>query len=266
MKIIKKAVTSVLSNGKHLPAPNTRPRNPDQEFQKRTITPMGFVGDIVSIATEGSTFNKVWVKRELDPRFRETLMLAIARMNDSKYCSWAHHEWAAIEGVSDQELAQIENLDPSHFDKRTWLALSFVRELVAARFGPLPKALMQKMTAAYSPEEIEEITLVAKVMDFANRTSNTFDALTSRMGGRPSTAGRLLDEAVMSAAFVCAVPPILTYFARATNRSVPEMFGRMRNYTKKMDVEYLAAEKAQQAKTVTAPKRRRATTSRKVAA
>ena len=88
---------------------------------------------MASIAAEAPTFNKVWVKRELDPRFRETLMLAVARLNDSKYCSWAHHEWAGIEGVTDEELAHIEQMDPANFDGRTWLALS-----VRVRAGDRP--------------------------------------------------------------------------------------------------------------------------------
>lgn len=218
-----------------------------KHFHKSTITPLGFVGDVISIVTEGSTFNKVWVKRELDPRFRETLMLAVARMNDSKYCSWAHHEWAAIEGVSEEELANIERLELSHFDARTQLALSFVRELVALRFAPASESLMQKMRAAFSAEEIEEITLVAKVMDFANRSSNTFDALVSRINGKPSRTGRLLDEAVMSAAFFCALPPLMTFFSRASNSPVTEVLGRMRDYTKKMDVEYMTTKSPQPA-------------------
>lgn len=262
MKIIKKAVTSVLSNGKRLPAPNTRPRNPSQEFQKRTITPMGFVGDVMSIVTEGSTFNKVWVKRELDPRFRETLMLAVARMNESKYCSFAHHEWALIEGVAKADLPHIENLDPTHFDAKTMLALNFVGELVSSRFGPVSKTLMQKMRAHYSAEEIEEIKLVAKVMDFANRSSNTFDALISRLSGKPSLSGRLLDEAVMSAAFLCALPPLLSFFAKRSGSTVSEVLGRMREYTKKMDVEAMGAG----SKTTTKPApRKRSTTARKPA-
>lgn len=263
MHPIKKLVAAGIALSKFTAAAGKKSANPIEYFHKRTITPLGFIGDVVSIATEGSTFNKVWVKRELDPRFRETLMLAVARMNDSKYCSWAHREWAAIEGVSEEDIAHIEKLAPSYFDARTRLALSFVRELVAARFGPVSSILMRKMRATFSAEEIEEITLVAKVMDFANRSSNTFDALTARLSGKPSRSGRVLDEVIMSAAFLCALPPLLTYFARASNSSISEAVGRMLDYTKQMDAEYMAAEQAQQAP---APRRRRPAAPRKPAA
>jgi AhpD family alkylhydroperoxidase len=263
MNPIKKSVATGITPSKPTPAARKKPAHPVGNFHKRTITPRGFIGDVVSIATEGSTFNKVWVKRELDPQFRETLMLAIARMNDSKYCSWAHREWAAIEGVSEEEIAHIEQLTPSYFDARTRLALSFVLELVAARFGPVSSTLMRKMRATYSAEEIEEITLVAKVMDFANRSSNTLDALTSRLSGKPSRSGRVLDEAIMSGAILCVMPALWVYFSRASNSSISEVVGRMLDYTKQMDAEYMAAEQAQQ---TPAPRRRRPAAPRKPAA
>jgi AhpD family alkylhydroperoxidase len=120
-------------------------------FRKRTITPLSLVGAVASIATETPTFHKVWVKRELDPGFRETLMLAVARSNDAKYCSWAHHEWAMIEGVPEEELAHVEQMDPAQLDRKTWLAISFVRALVAANFGPVSKELCRRCGPATLP-------------------------------------------------------------------------------------------------------------------
>ena len=210
-------------------------------FTKPTITPAGFLQDVAAIAAERSTFSKVWVKRELDPAFRETLMVAIARMNDSKYCSWAHHEWALIEGVSEQQLANVEQGNTSRFDTRTQVALAFVQELVARRFGKVSAATQRAMDAHFSSEEVEEIALVARVMDFANRSSNTFDAFISRLGGKPAVGAKPLDEVVMSAAFIAAVPPLLRYFSRASDTPVVDVMGRLVNYTRKMEAEYQRA-------------------------
>jgi AhpD family alkylhydroperoxidase len=211
--------------------------SPRGGFRKRTITPLGFVAAVASIATEAPTLLRVWAMRGLDPGFRETLMLAVARFNDSKYCSWAHHEWALIEGVPEDELAHVEHLDRTHFDPKTWLAVSFVRALVAAEFGPVSKELMQDMQASYTAEEIEEITLVAKVMDALNVSSNTFDAFLSRMSGKPSRNGEVVHEAIMSAVFCCVLPPFLVFFSRSSNRSIDEVARRMVAYTLRMDAE-----------------------------
>jgi alkylhydroperoxidase family enzyme len=218
------------------------PASPLGTGRKRTITPLGFLGSVASIATEAATFYKVWVKRDLDPGFRETLMLAVARFNASRYCSWAHHEWAIIEGVPEEELAHVERMGPGHLDRKTWLAISFVRELVAAEFGPVPTQLMKKMRACYTAEEIEEITLVAKVMDALNLGSNTFDAFLSRLSGKPSKDGQIVDEAIMSAVFCCALPPLLTFFSRSSKLSIDELARRMVDYTTKTDAEYIEPE------------------------
>ena len=180
---------------KHSHAAATKSAKRSEGFRKRTITPLEFVGAVASIATEASTLQKIWVDREMDPGFREKLMFAVARHNDAKYCSWAHHEWAVIEGVSEKELAHIEQLDRTHFDRKTWLAITFVRELIATNFGRVSRARMQQMRACYSAEEIRQITLVARVMDALNLSSNTFDAFLSRLSGRPSPKGRIIDEA-----------------------------------------------------------------------
>jgi AhpD family alkylhydroperoxidase len=232
-----------------------------KRFTKPTITPLGFLRDVAAIAAERSVFSKVWVKRELDPAFRETLMVAIARMNDSKYCSWAHHEWALIEGVSEQQLSDVEKQLTTRFDARTKAALRYVQELVAHRFGKVSAEVSSEMSRHFSNEEIEEVKLVAKVMDFANRSSNTFDAFVSRLAGKPSANGRLMDELIMSAAFVCAVPPLVTYFARASETPAVDVVGRLVDYTRKMEADY------QQAAVAPAkPKARKPATPRKKAA
>ena len=104
-------------------------------FRKRTITAREFIRALASIAADAPTLYRVWIKHELNPGFREELMLAVSRVNDCKYCSWAHYEWANLEGIPEKELAQVEQIDPDHFDRKKWLAISYVRELVAVRFG-----------------------------------------------------------------------------------------------------------------------------------
>jgi alkylhydroperoxidase family enzyme len=222
------------------PAAKRKPASLSGAFRKRTTTPLGFIRSVASIATQAPTLYKVWFKRELDPCFRETLMVAVARFNDSKYCSWAHLEWAIIEGAPAEGLASVERMDSAHLDRKTWLAISFVRELVAADFGPVSKQLMKRIRASYTAEEIEEMTLVARVMDALNLGSNTFEAFLSRLGGKPSQNGQVVDEAIMSAVFCCALPPLLTFFSRSSKLSIEELVNRMVDYTAKMDVEYAA--------------------------
>lgn len=236
MSPIRKALQAGATLGKRK-APKDKPAGAFSAFRKRTITAREFASAMGSIAANTPTMYKIWVKHDLDPGFREELMLAVAKLNGCKYCSWAHHEWATIDGVPEEELAQIEQMDPASFDRKKWLAISYVRELVAERFGPLPADLEKKMRQHYSAEEIAEITLVAKVMDAANLGANTFEAMRWRLRGTPVKGSRLFDEIMLSAAFFCIVPPVVVFLARSSKRSVRELTASLLDYTRKADAE-----------------------------
>ena len=93
--------------------PMANPASPFGGFRKRTITAREFARAMASIAAQAPTVYRVWIKRELDPGLREELMFAVSKVNDCRYCSWAHHEWASVDGISEEELAQIEQMDPT---------------------------------------------------------------------------------------------------------------------------------------------------------
>jgi AhpD family alkylhydroperoxidase len=201
-------------------------------FRKRTMTALEFVASTVSLVPDLGTFYRIWVRRDLDPGFREELMVAVARQNECRYCSWAHLEWAGIAGVADEDLAKLEQMDPAHFDRRKWIAICFVRELVTARFGCVPADLMQEMQASYTDREIREITFVAKAMDMANRAANTWDAMRARWRGKPAADSRIFDELVLSAVFLLSAPLIVLFLARATKRPFFAMARSLIDYTR----------------------------------
>jgi len=213
---------------------NTRkkPPSPFGGFHKRTITARQLVGSAVSLAPEVGTMYRVWLKHEIDPGFREELMLAVSRLNDCRYCSWGHQEWAHISGVSDAELAQVEQLDPTGFNRRKWVAISYVRALVTANFGRLQPQLRRAMQHKYSPREIRDIEVIARIMDIANRGSNTWDAMLSRLRGIPAADSRIIDEVILSGVFLATAPVVLFYLSRASKRPFLELASRLIDYTK----------------------------------
>ena len=191
-------------------------------YRKRTITAREFIGSLFSLAGEAPTIYEIWGKHEIDPGFREELMLAVAKLNDCRYCSWGHHEWAHIAGVPEEELARIEQMDPEGFDRRKWVALSYVRAFVSGKFGSVPRELRKEMRENYTAHEIKEIELVVKIMDLANRGANTWDAMLSRLRGNPAADSHIVDEVVLSGAFLTVAPMGIIYLAHASNRSYLE--------------------------------------------
>jgi AhpD family alkylhydroperoxidase len=218
-----------------------KPRSPFGGFKKRTITAPQLVVSVASLAPELGTIYRVWLKHDVDPGFREEIMLAVSRLNDCRFCSWGHQEWAHISGVSDEELAHIEQLDPAGFDRKKWVAISYVRALVTANFGRVQPELRRAMQHKYSSREIREIELIARVMDIGNRGANTWDALLSRLHGVPAAESRVIDEVILGSVFLTTAPVVIFFLSRASGRPFLAMARSMIDYTRRYEGEKTAA-------------------------
>lgn len=214
-----------------------KPKGAFGGYRKRTMTAREFAGSIYSLVPEAKTIYQVWGKQELDPGFREELMLAVAKLNDCRYCSWGHHEWAHIAGIPEEELAHIENMDPEGFDRAKWVAISYVRALVTANYGRVDPELYEELKGFYTAREIKEIKLVARVMDISNRGANTWDSMLSRIKGNPANDSHLLDEIVLSGVFWSAAPLVILILARESKRPYREVAKSMLDFVKHYDDE-----------------------------
>jgi AhpD family alkylhydroperoxidase len=215
-----------------------KPQSPFGGFKKRTISATQLGRRLAALVPELGTMYRVWAKKEVDPGFREELMLAVSRLNGCRYCSWGHHEWAQISGVSNEELAQLEQLDPSGFDRRKWVAISYARALVKEDFRRVQPELRRAVQHKFSPREIRQIELIANVMDVGNRTSNTFDAMLSRFKGAPAADSRIVDEVILSGVFLAVAPVVVLHLSRASKRPVRELVSSLIDYTKNYEEKY----------------------------
>jgi len=216
-------------------------RSPFGGFKKRTLSATQLGRRLVALVPELGTIYQVWLKHEVDPGFREELMLAVSRLNGCRYCSWGHHEWAEISGVSNEELARLEQLEPSGFDRRKWVAISYARALVKQDFRRVQPQLRRAVQHKYSPREIRQIELIVNVMDVGNRTSNTFDALLSRLKGVPAADSTIVDEVILSGVFLAVAPAVVLYLSRASKRPVRELIDSLIDYTKNYEEKYSVA-------------------------
>ncbi len=217
------------------------PRSAFGGFKKRTITATQLAGRLASLLPELGAMYRVWLKGEVDAGFREELMLAVSQLNGCIYCSWGHYEWAQISGVSNEELARLEQLDPTGFDRRKWVAISYVRALVKENFVRVQPQLRRAMQHKYSAREIRNIELIANVMDVGNRGSNTFDAMRSRLKGVPADGSRVVDELILSGVFLTIAPIVLVYVARASKRPILEVARSLVDYTKNYEEKFASA-------------------------
>ncbi|HET8977782.1 MAG TPA: carboxymuconolactone decarboxylase family protein [Solirubrobacteraceae bacterium] len=161
----------------------------------------------------------IWGRRRVDPRLREEVMLAVAQANACRWCTLAHRQWALAEGVTDAQLAALENQDPGQFDRRTWAAVAWADARARADLGPVPAEFEEELARHYSPAERDDLDLVAAMMTIANRSANTFDALLARLRGRPVPGSRLLDELLIGSGVALSIPPVAAYLALTRHRA-----------------------------------------------
>jgi len=181
--------------------------------KKRTISTSGFLGQVARKMSESASIKAIYDGR-LDEGFREQLMVAVAYQNQAPYCNWVHRTWAALAGVPDEELENIEQLNLDDLDPKVATAVTYVRALVSSDWQDAPRDLRQQMQEYFTWREIEDIELIARAMDFGNRGANTWEAMHSRLKGRPIEDTDLLSEIFFS----YLIPPMLPNRLRKVSR------------------------------------------------
>jgi AhpD family alkylhydroperoxidase len=160
----------------------------------------------------------IWGAQRLDPKLREEVMLAVAQANACRWCTLAHRQWALAEGVTDAELAALENRDSRRFDRRTWAAVAWADARARADLGRVPAEFENELARYYSAAERDDLDVVTTVMTIANRCANTFDALIARLRGHPVPGSRLPDELLIGAGVALSIAPVAGYL-RLVRRS-----------------------------------------------
>lgn len=184
---------------------------------KRTYRLVGFATDGVSLLTRGGDIVAIWFGKRLGAPLREQVMFAVACANACRHCGFIHATWARRVGVEAEQIERIYTLEREGFEPRTYLALAFARARVAAEFDRIDTNLEREFLAEYDEQQAIDIDLVARVMNFANRATNTLDALLARIQGEPYGITRPLDEWVvggLAAAGLATTIPAMCYWRR----------------------------------------------------
>lgn len=169
----------------------------------RTYTLAELVRDLGTVAARLPSLASIWIGGRLPRALREQVIVAVAQANACRMCEHAHTRMALEAGVSDAELAALERMDESAFDRRTWLAVAHARERVKAEFADvLSSEEHDALEQALGAQTVKDVEDVARVMTVANRVANTLNALSDRRRGRPVPGSRLLDELVVNVLFL----------------------------------------------------------------
>ena len=169
----------------------------------RVYTVPELVRDLGSIVMRVPALWAIWIRGRLPRALREQIIVAVAQVNACRMCEHAHTRMALEAGVSDAELAAVENMDESAFDRRAWLAIAHARERTQAKFAPpVVDASHDGLREALGAQTLDDVEDVARAMTVANRIANTLNALPDRWRGRPVPESRLFDELAINVLFL----------------------------------------------------------------
>jgi len=192
-------------------------------------------GSSAALFRRSRDIGAIWFGRRLDPAFREELMVSVAAANSCRQCSYAHREWALIEGLPAEELAALESRDPESFDERTWAAVAWVHALAASDFTDVPEAIDANFRAQFSPQEQSDIEVVARTMTWMNQISNTVDAAVERTKGNPAPGSSVLSELEAVLLYGVAVPPLIIWMSLKEGRRPAQFVRSMARFFREFD-------------------------------
>jgi AhpD family alkylhydroperoxidase len=192
-------------------------------------------GSTVALLRRASDLRAIYLDRRLDPGFREKLMLAVAGANACRQCSFAHREWALAEGVSEEELAALEGMDPEAFDARTWAAVAWVQAYARSDLEAVPDAIDANFRQHFSAQEQADIQLVARTMYWLNEISNSVRSGVKRAKRTPVPGSTVPREVEALLLYLVGVPVIVGALCVMRRRNPVSMIQDIRPFFREFE-------------------------------
>jgi AhpD family alkylhydroperoxidase len=162
-------------------------------FTKRIYTYPAFKADVRQIFDHMAELRQAASAGRVSKAFAEKIMLVVTSVNGCRYCSYGHSRAALAAGVSKTELQKLLALDLGTFPASEVTALTFAQHYAESACQPDPAAWQQVVTT-YGEETARDILAYLRMITFGNLLGNTWDALLSRMTGRPAPGSSLGSE------------------------------------------------------------------------
>ena len=162
-------------------------------FSKRIYTPRSLLQDFRDILDHFHEFRSAVRSRRIDQAFAEKIMLAVTAVSGCRYCSYGHARMALASGVSPEEVDLLLSGDIGHVSPKEAPALFFAQHYAESGSHPDP-GMVQNLVETYGQEKARDILSYIRMIILGNLSGNTFDALLSRLRGRPAEGSSLGSE------------------------------------------------------------------------
>jgi alkylhydroperoxidase family enzyme len=181
----------------------------DDPFPRRTATPERLLPWLLELLrTVPGLASTYGVRRTLDARTRERLILAITEVNGCRYCAWIHGSWQEFLGDGSGD-GTVED------------ALLAYGRAAADAGQPLDPSGLERVIAA---EAVPAVRATVAQIEISNLVGNTVDGLLARLTRK--RPWRPLDAALEAGTLALALPVALPLLAgaavmRAIERAAP---------------------------------------------
>jgi AhpD family alkylhydroperoxidase len=187
-------------------------------FNKRIYTFPAFRADVQQVFDHWDDLRRAVCSGRVSKAFAEKIMLVVSCVNGCRYCCYGHSQAALATGVSETELQSLMALDLGNFSANEVTALTFAQHYAEANCQPDPVA-WQRVVAYYGEETANDILAYLRMITFGNLFGNTFDALLSRITGKPVPDSSLWSELGVLLGFFWVIPSRLLLRLFNRNRS-----------------------------------------------
>jgi AhpD family alkylhydroperoxidase len=144
-------------------------------FKKRTYrNPKEFLADLCFPIRNIRRLRQVKKKGLISPAFQERLMLAVISVEGCRYCSYFHTRIALKGGMSREEIGMLLSGDFDDCPEDEAMAVFYAQHWAESGAHPDPEAT-DKLLEIYSPEKVEAIHLMLRMIRTGNLMGNTWD-------------------------------------------------------------------------------------------
>jgi AhpD family alkylhydroperoxidase len=146
------------------------------------------------------------IESAIDHTFLERVMLAVSQVNACRYCIYGHARAALSAGVRREEIAALLEGDLAACPPEQAVALAYAQHFAETRGDHDPQTYA-RLKDEYGGRGAARIQAAIHMITLGNLLGNTFDALVSRLRGRPACEGSTLSElATLLVALLGVVP------------------------------------------------------------
>lgn len=163
-------------------------------FEKRIHSSSAFTLTMRDIFDHLKDLQGAVRRKQVDEKFAEKIMLVVSRVNGCRYCIYGHSRAALSSGVSEEELQMLLSGDLGIFPREETVALIFAQHYAESCEHPDPVG-WQRLVDCYGLQTAQDILAYLRMITMGNLLGNTFDALLSRLVGKPAPGSRFWSEA-----------------------------------------------------------------------